>query len=541
MNRKRAIILYAVYSVVLVLIISFATSVSTWIMSKLNALINPKNIDDVKFEVITDGKIYAKDEYDFTYEVEGNYRGDPGIVFESMNTDPLGVNEAQKYIKTNDNFDGSSIEVDIKITSKYDKDFEKVVTLLIEKKYPEIFKAYYAVEGCGYSRTNIPIGSAIHPYPTSDEKGISLEFEILYDSEYIRYDEQKRAYIPIKETEEGKKLRFTIVFPNGASAETSEFAVVSEKHYESFDEIRVKKQAVDSIVIDKDDTVFPIAYTDDKAFSGNIEVSCDRMDGVKRTYNGYYLFKEVGDYVLTMTLPNGFSKSLTVHVRNNMSLPTLVESANIDGKVITVGDKESTTIKFKYPSGVTFYDAQFEYDSEMITVKDLWRGFSIKPHARGETELKVIFDDGYQRLEDTYTVKVVKDTTSDTYIRTMISDFVSKVMGHTALFAILAVFTINLFRYVNIPDRRIKLLVYLSSVFPTAIITEVIQIFQPNRHPRVKDVFIDFLGFLIGTAITVAVIVIRQKRRATKADDAATVCDDTSFESEEQSNEENFA
>ena len=120
MNRKRAIILYAVYSVVLVLIISFATSVSTWIMSKLNALINPKNIDDVKFEVITDGKIYAKDEYDFTYEVEGNYRGDPGIVFESMNTDPLGVNEAQKYINTNDNFDGSSIEVDIKITSKYD-------------------------------------------------------------------------------------------------------------------------------------------------------------------------------------------------------------------------------------------------------------------------------------------------------------------------------------------------------------------------------------------------------------------------------------
>ena len=433
------------------------------------------------------------------------YEGSGDIEFESTNTDALSIIEGSRpTIRARSEFEGDEIDVDVIITSSKDKNFRKVVTFTVRKVYPdeESFKANYFLESGAWNVAKIKVGMKIYPYSNADDNNYTNEYELIYDREYIRYDKDSGAYIAVKETPQGMPICFAVRYPNGAIKSSRSFEIVPYTDIEDFDEIRVMGEAVEEIFIDKNKSFVPRLYKDGKVISSKIEVSINDVDGVELTKSYHYKFKEIGDYRMTFTLPNGFSRTLDVHVRNVIAEPELKSSAKIEGNRITVvNSDEPVKVNFVYPKGVTLTDPIIEYDGDAAKIKDLSQGFSVTPKKVGEVTLRVVWDDGYERLEQSYTVEVVKNTSLAYHIKNGIGLYVSKILGHSAFFVCLAFFALNMFKYLDIENKALKIALYIASSFPTAILTEVIQMFQPARYARFSDVMIDVGAFLVGTVI----------------------------------------
>ena len=529
-SKKNAIILYAVYSVLLVLIITFANGVGEWLADILRNAVIVNEITDVVIEVEDGTDFEAKHKYEFDYTVIGKYQGNADIYFESSNTDALIISSGAKVVvNTYAKFDGDETDVDVTVKSRKDTSFEKTLTFTVKKIHPtaDDVKVSYLLEGCGYNKSRVKVGMKIYPYSAVKDSKYTNEYEVLYDPEYISYDEETGSYYAIKETPDGEKICFTMSYPNGVQVDTASFSVIPDSEVESFDEIRSGGNALeDEIYIQKGKGLTPLLYRGGKLILSRVDISYSDTDGIRVEKNGSHTFKKIGDYVLTVALPNGFSKEITVHVRNVVALPQIKSSADIDGNRITVKQSdERVRVDLVYPDGTTLFDHVLEYDGETVKINDSKKSFTIIPKKVGETTLKVVWDDGYERVEDTYVVEVVKSNSSATHrVKAAITFFVSKILGHSVLFAILGALTLGLFRYIPMKNEALLAAIYLASVLPTAVLTEFIQKFQPGRHARVVDVLIDACGFLAGTSICALVAYKRARKTCRSHADGCAAC-----------------
>lgn len=516
MSKKTSIILYTVYSILLVLIITFADGIGRWVSDSFEAMILKKDITDVVIDMDTDVALDAKATYELSYSVLGSYVGNPGITFESTNIEALNIVTGLKpTIRTYAKFDGDETNVDVIIRSTLDTDFEKIVTFKVRKLYPssDDVTVGYLVRACGYGRSNLTLGVSIFPYSNVTDNSFVNEYEILYDSEYIRYDEESGAYVPIKETPEGVAIHFTVVYPNGATADSRSFVISAANEVESFDDIRVSGDAVEEIYVNKGGSIAPILYSNGKTIMSGVDISYTNAQNVKIAYTGAYTLSEVGDYLFTFTLPNGFSKTLLVHARNVISLPELKSALEVQGnKIIVPNNVISAKVELDYPDGITYDDVEIETDGDAAKVTTAWRSIYIYPKKIGNTTVKLTWDDGYERLECEYVIEVIKANDIVAQIEEGIKFFVSKILGHATLFAMLAVFTIFMFKNLEFNSNLVEGLIYFLSVLPTAVSTEVIQSFTPGRHARVVDVMIDACGFLFGTIVCTLVMYFKSKK-----------------------------
>lgn len=90
---------------------------------------------------------------------------------------------------------------------------------------------------------------------------------------------------------------------------------------------------------------------------------------------------------------------------------------------------------------------------------------------------------------------------------------VRKVLGHFGGFFILAI--LSSFAYFMIFYKKIALPIILSFTngLALAFITEFIQLFKDGRSGEIKDVLIDYSGFLLsGIIITLILSIVRYKR-----------------------------
>ena len=513
MNKKWAIALYVAYSIALVLVLSFGTSVSSFIIDSVRATVNRCEIEDIIIDIDADEALLTDGIYGFTYTAIGDF-DDPGIRFESLNTDVLTVSYGEGLVYTYPQFDGAETEVDIRLTSRNDADFEKTVTVKVKKRYPESFAVQYLVSGCGYNLGSLQVGMTVYPYSYTTEKNCVNEYDIICNEEYFAYDKEKAAYVAIKETEAGEELCFTVRYPDGRTLDSRAFSILPAGSAEDFDEIKIGDVASDSITLINGDSITPILYKNGTPLQASVDVSYTNPDSVIIGKGGYYLFTGAGDHTFTFTLPNGFSKTLNVSVRNELRLPVITDTEIIDGDRITVLDDQMTILYYTYPEEATYCTIGYECEGEAVNVTEGYRCLYITPNEKGEATLKIAVDDGYERLEKTYSIEVVKNRSFKSIVNKFIEAFVTKILGHTLIFAFLAVFAINMFRFIIIENKYIKLALYFSSALPTAVITEVIQIFQPARYARFTDVLIDLCGFSVGTAITVLVLVAKRKKRS---------------------------
>ena len=100
---------------------------------------------------------------------------------------------------------------------------------------------------------------------------------------------------------------------------------------------------------------------------------------------------------------------------------------------------------------------------------------------------------------------------------------IRKIIGHFSLFLVLAIFaTIVYYRLAEMlnPSKKVLLGTTLSlgAGFITAGLSEMLQsgIFVSNRGPSFSDVLLDFLGFMLGTAICLIIYIIYRKVKSKK-------------------------
>ena len=112
-----------------------------------------------------------------------------------------------------------------------------------------------------------------------------------------------------------------------------------------------------------------------------------------------------------------------------------------------------------------------------------------------------------------------KDTINDSNIGEF-SSFIRKFIGHFSLFMVSGFLTTLSIKFIHY-DLKQKFILFLiisciSGLF-LAILTEFIQLFVPGRSGEIRDVMIDFSGYLLAVAI-VGLIVYMRKQKISKVE-----------------------
>ena len=508
MNKRLAIALYLGFGILLTLVLTFGKSVSHNIVDTISAEASRVEIEDVSVELADSylvGKTVAP-----SYTAIGRIGGDPCLKFEALD-DTLTVDKRTgefKGVRT----DADRTEGRIRISSDADSDFEKIITVSFEKKYPESFEAKYIVKsvggGASYTRVGVPISTYLK-IPSGLAYSES-EFEIIYDPEYfVKID--KSHVMPIKETPEGVKVALTLKLKNGDTATTGSFTIKAEKAVSDFDEIRLtnKSSKPDGTV---GSNYFLALYKNGKKLATDYTVSFAKKRASVNSVDGI-LFKKAGEEQITVTLPNGYSQTLTVNISNVVAAPTLPEAE--DG-ILKLYTKNEVTLPLKFDKSATYDKVSLEYDSELLTASVKDGILTIKGTKLGESTLKLIVDDGSLRDERTYTVKTVIDTNLSRIIKNSTSIFVHKVLGHICGFALLALFSLNMFAFFKKRRPVLRFLHYSACALLFAAATELIQLYMPKRSSSFTDILIDMTGYYLGTLLLYPIFKLCARHRSQK-------------------------
>ena len=502
-KKKISIALYLLYAIFVTLFITYGTKVASEVKAVVQAILDRAEITDVTVSVSEDDVLMAGKYHYVTYTSYGDIRGDDGLEFESLDPEHLTVSGRGRLLASAD-FEGEFLLAKVRITSKFDDDFEKIVTFKFTKKYPDDFQCAYFVKGEGHSVDTLYVGVPVYAFsyvPGGWSTYNVKTYDLIYDERYFDKREDG-ALIPKAATPEGEKLSFTVRYDNGAYDESSKFVIAQRAaEPDSFDTIKLGNSLVSPeefvairgygfiLLVEKDGENIPVDYT--MTYNGK---------PVSRTDAGHPYFNSVGDKEVTITLPNGFSKNFTIKVRNSISIPYVTDAAVKESHHIKMLDTDVMTYNVKYnTSPITSEYMKFEYDESMVKITTTGRSFTITPKSHGTTTFKLVMDDGYTRLEDTYTLEIEENKDILAIIWKDVSHYVSKVLGHVALFALLALFSLNMFRFIYVLNPVARFALYSITALPIGIITEFVQLYIPGRTGRVQDVLIDMTGFYIGT------------------------------------------
>ena len=112
-----------------------------------------------------------------------------------------------------------------------------------------------------------------------------------------------------------------------------------------------------------------------------------------------------------------------------------------------------------------------------------------------------------------------KESVKNRYSMDEISHFVRKAIGHFLLFSALGFFASMTYIYF-INKMKLRLILSLISGIIVAIISEIIQIFAEGRGPAIKDVLLDYSGYLLSTLIILLIMFLIIKKKRGKINDS---------------------
>lgn len=528
-QKRVSIILYLAYATFLILFITFGTKASGMVAGVVQGLLDQKNIADVTVDVEEGEELLANKTHYLQFTAHGKFSGDAGLQFESLDPEYLTVN-SRGAARSNMKFEGNSFDGRIKVTSKYDKDFEKIFTVRFIKKSPDTFSAEYFVKGYRHSVKELHIGVPVYVFAHTTEKSNTYNvtsYDILYDEEYFE-KRDGNCFIPIKPTPEGTTLSFTVRYEDGKTAQTDSMTVtdkfeeVTKIDSVIFSDNQTGSTPSDKFVGRRGENMVVMIYNEGEPQMSDYSISCEEED-MRVSSISHISFTKPGVKHLTITLPNGFEYKFTVTVRNIMELPTLNDDTVNATHSISMLDTDHKTFKLGFSNDVTYDNVDFEYDSSMMEIQYDGGSFTIVGKSHGTTELKLIIDDGFERLEDVYSVELIENKEILAMIGKNLSLFVSKFLGHMMLFAALGFLSMNMFRFFGGIYRPIdRFCVFIMTGIPSAVLTEVFQLFIPGRSGRYQDVLIDMFGFFLGAfafmiLFAICRLYLRRRERATDA------------------------
>ena len=495
-----AILLFAIWACFLTWALTFGSSEVTDMRLALRdyveSLSHHVEIEDVVMETKTQGVFAVEKIYSPTYTAVGDIDGDAGLRFEALD-------DTINYInKTTGSFRGDrkeqiNTEGRIKITSKYDKDFEKIITVQFKKVYPEEFSALYTVKTSGSSAKTAYVGVPIYTSTSVKTSGYTeKDYTIEYDAEYFQ-QVSEYTLVPIKATAEEQTVSLRYVYGNGASAETKEFSIAEASDVDRIDEIKFGKNE-EGASIKRSTTHTMALYTDGEKIHADYEVIAEDPDAIKITRGDSIQFLKAGKQTLTFRLPNGVSKTVTVDVYNIFEFPTITSPQANDSGVIVCKEGETVTFTYTFPKDVTYKTLSYEYNSKVISLSKGSNQFKVKGVKAGETVIKVVLDDGVEHAEATYRVQVKKNYNPLALLEKHKENIIGKGLGHMGGFAVLALLAANLARYVKCRRGLKKFIFCTCCGLIFSVGTEFAQSFIPNRSASATDVLLDLCGFYIG-------------------------------------------
>ena len=503
-----AILLYALYAIAMTLFLIFGGGASEWAIGLADDKLNKTEITDVTVDIAPDTELLAGTYHTAQFTAKGKFRGDAELQLTSLDPEYFTIaNNGRMY--ANMNFEGDETNVRVKVTSKRDKDFEKIVTFRFVKKYPENFNVFCFIKGYGTNAgtlyLDVPtyVGSDVEK--TDKGKYNVKAYELEYDEEYFVVNQDK-TLTPIKTTEDGKTVSFTVRYANGASATMSGIRIVeNDKFATEIDDMRIGNIPIDECEIGTNESIWLYLCNGGEKIATDYTISFEDESDVQKSLSGTIVFKSAGDKKVRITLPNGFTKEFTLKVRNKIAAPTVSDSDIAQSHVIELLDTDVKSLKLTYPSGVTYKEIKCEYDPEIVSVVYTPTTITITPKNVGSTEFKIVIDDGYEHIEDVYTLRVEHNKSLVVWAAKNVEIFVAKILGHSTLFVVLAILSMNMFKYIEINNPLKRFILYTMTALPIGVITEFVQHYMPTRHGKVEDVLIDMAAFFIGTAIVLSV------------------------------------
>ena len=93
-----------------------------------------------------------------------------------------------------------------------------------------------------------------------------------------------------------------------------------------------------------------------------------------------------------------------------------------------------------------------------------------------------------------------------------IHQFIRKAIGHFGIFFVDGIFGYLTFSRFLSFERKYNLLLALGVGLFIASLSEIIQLFAPERGPSVLDVMLDFSGYLLGVLLVIIIINLLTKK-----------------------------
>ena len=501
MNKKLAITLYFIWGIALTLLLTFGKSLSFTLIYKLSRAASKIEIEDVVLDIDLNDSYMITENICPVYTAIGNFTKDAGLCFESLDSETLIVRADGSFcgVRT----DAEETTGRIRITSEYDIDFEKIITLKFKKVYPSEFEPRYAVKSYGCLTDEVYMGIPINTYVAISGSIYCSErqnFTVTYDTEYFEM-QPDGTLIAIKETPSGVSTSLKYTYKNGQSCDTKSFRIVSAPDgITEFDSIRLSGRDINKGEFCVNAPLFISIYTNDKKVITNYTVTSSDPSCFGIDESGSFYLKRAGTHDITVTLPNGFSKTFEIMAVNILSMPELDGLPLENGGIVVM--KNTDTLRVLTTFDKNAYAAlEFDYDSNMLTITSTSQSFTLIPEGVGDTSFTIILDDGCRRVEKTYLVRIERDTDFLSLVKEYATVIVAK-SGHLAVFAILAFFAVNMLRFAPLNRKYIYPAFLTLSGLSFASLTELLQAFMPGRASSISDIIVDMAGYLIGALVS---------------------------------------
>ncbi|MCR5461994.1 MAG: VanZ family protein [bacterium] len=181
---------------------------------------------------------------------------------------------------------------------------------------------------------------------------------------------------------------------------------------------------------------------------------------------------------------------------------------NLIDRRIVLGNPYKLDMSSYVNSNVTY--SKFEYSSSDESIASIDSLGNITPHKKGKTTITVRLDDGYHSAETSFELTVDSKVMEDNMGRKSFSKFVRKGLSHFmgfVVFGLVSSFMFLLFINTNYDgNKKLNIVITIINGFVFASLTEFIQIFAIDRTAQLKDIAIDYLGYMLAVVISFIII-----------------------------------
>ena len=212
--------------------------------------------------------------------------------------------------------------------------------------------------------------------------------------------------------------------------------------------------------------------------------------------SGKLIIKGYGEaYIYAQGYNYKISMPITIH--------NILPEFSLDNKRIILKDSYKVEIKPTNSSRITYDKYAFiSSDENIATIDGLG---NIQTKKEGKTTITVIVDDGIDRIERSFILLVEKKVIEDD-IGSNFGKIIRKGIAHFLgfiTFGFVSFFMYLLFIKDNYEGNIKKsLIVILVNGLVFAILTELIQLVSPGRDGTIRDVILDYIGYLIAFIIS---------------------------------------